>query len=49
MTFAGSTIPDQPMPFLTSLPDDASLQQVFSKFPATSAPLLDYHEVLLRG
>ncbi len=32
-----------------SLPDDASLRQIFPKFPATSAPLLDYHEVLLRG
>jgi uncharacterized peroxidase-related enzyme len=49
MTFAGLTVPDQPMPFLPSLPDDASLRQIFAKFPATSAPLLDFHEVLLRG
>jgi AhpD family alkylhydroperoxidase len=49
MTLAVSTNPDQPMPFLPSLLDDASLRQVFSKFPTTSAPLLDYHEVLLRG
>lgn len=37
------------MAFLPSLPANASLRDVFSKFPRTSAPLLDYHEVLLRG
>jgi uncharacterized peroxidase-related enzyme len=37
------------MPHLPSLPDDARLLDVFRKFPETSRPLLEYHEVLLRG
>lgn len=37
------------MPFLPSLAANASLRSVFKSFPTTSAPLLDYHEVLLRG
>lgn len=37
------------MPYLPSLPTSASLRDVFFRFPATSAPLLDYHEALLRG
>jgi uncharacterized peroxidase-related enzyme len=32
-----------------SLPDDAVLMEVFRAYPETSRPLLDYHEVLLRG
>ncbi len=34
---------------LPSLPDDARLLDVFRAFPATAAPLLDYHEALMRG
>lgn len=37
------------MSFLKSLPDDAVLLQVFKAFPATSRPLIEYHEALLRG
>ncbi len=37
------------MAFLASLPENASLRDVFSRFPLTAGPLLDYHEVLLRG
>ncbi len=37
------------MPHLPSLPEGATLRDIFSRFPATSKPLLDYHEVLLRG
>jgi len=37
------------MSFLKSLPPDAGLLQVFQAFPETARPLLEYHEVLLRG
>ena len=37
------------MTFLRSLPDDAKLVDVFRAFPEPSLPLLDYHQVLLRG
>jgi uncharacterized peroxidase-related enzyme len=37
------------MAFLGSLPDGAVLRDVFAAFPHTSRPLLEYHQVLLRG
>ncbi len=37
------------MSYLPSLGPDAVLLDVFRRFPAAAAPLLDYHEVLLRG
>ncbi|OZM72038.1 peroxidase [Amycolatopsis antarctica] len=37
------------MPYLKSLPDDAVLLQVFRAYPETSRPLLDYHELVMRG
>lgn len=37
------------MAYLPSLGEDAVLLDVFRAFPDTSRPLLDYHEVLLRG
>ena len=37
------------MAHLPSLGPDAVLVDVFRRFPATSAPLLDYHQALLRG
>lgn len=37
------------MPFLKSLSEKASLLDVFQAHPGTSRPLLEYHEVLLRG
>lgn len=37
------------MPFLPSLRDGSSLLDVFKTFPDTSQPLLEFHEVLLRG
>jgi uncharacterized peroxidase-related enzyme len=37
------------MSFLPSLPKGAVLLDVFRKFPETSRPLLEFHEVLLRG
>ncbi|MGH3760483.1 carboxymuconolactone decarboxylase family protein [Actinophytocola sp.] len=37
------------MPHLSSLPDDAVLMDVFRAYPETSRPLLDYHEVVMRG
>jgi uncharacterized peroxidase-related enzyme len=37
------------MPYLSSLPDDAVLLQVFRRYPEYSRPLLDYHQLLLRG
>jgi len=39
----------QRMSFLKSLPPDAGLLQVFQAFPKAARPLLEYHEVLLRG
>jgi uncharacterized peroxidase-related enzyme len=35
--------------YLESLPDDAVLMQVFTTFPEHSRPLLDYHELVMRG
>jgi len=35
--------------YLSSLPDDAVLMNVFKLYPETSRPLLDYHEVVMRG
>jgi uncharacterized peroxidase-related enzyme len=37
------------MPYLSSLPHDAVLLDVFRAFPETSRPLLDYHELVMRG
>ncbi len=37
------------MPFLSSLADDAHLIDVFKTFPGLYRPLIEYHEVLLRG
>lgn len=37
------------MTYLKSLPSDAVLLNVFKSFPATAKPLIEYHEVLLRG
>ncbi len=37
------------MSFLKSLPPEAGLLQIFQAFPETARPLLEYHEVLLRG
>ncbi|HEX4705761.1 MAG TPA: peroxidase-related enzyme [Pseudonocardiaceae bacterium] len=37
------------MPFLKSLPEDAVLLQVFRAYPDTARPLLDYHELVMRG
>jgi uncharacterized peroxidase-related enzyme len=37
------------MPFLPSLRSGASLLDVFKAFPETSKPLIEFHEVLLRG
>ena len=39
----------QRMSFLKSLPPDAGLLQIFQAFPEAARPLLEYHEVLLRG
>ncbi len=37
------------MSFLKSLPPEAGLLQVFQAFPKAARPLLEYHEILLRG
>ena len=37
------------MSFLCSLPPEAGLLQVFQAFSEAAQPLLEYHEVLLRG
>jgi uncharacterized peroxidase-related enzyme len=37
------------MSYLPSLPEDAVLMHVFRAYPETARPLLDYHQVLLRG
>lgn len=37
------------MPFLRSLPENARLLQVFQAYPETSKPLVEYHEVVMRG
>lgn len=37
------------MTYLSSLPEDARLLDVFRAHPETARPLLDYHEALMRG
>jgi hypothetical protein len=37
------------MVHLPSMPKDATLLDVFRTLPETSRPLLEFHEVLLRG
>jgi uncharacterized peroxidase-related enzyme len=37
------------MSYLRSLKPDAGLLQIFQAFPEVARPLLEYHEVLLRG
>lgn len=37
------------MPFLAAMSDNASLIDVFKAFPETNEPLIEFHEVLLRG
>jgi uncharacterized peroxidase-related enzyme len=37
------------VPHLPSLPADSKLVDVFRKYPDTSRPLLEYHEVVMRG
>ncbi len=37
------------MSYLKSLPTDTTLLQVFQKFPATAAPLLAFHELVMRA
>lgn len=37
------------MSYLPSLPENAVLLDVFRAYPDTARPLLDYHQVLLRG
>ena len=37
------------MPHLPSLKSGATLLDLFRLFPQTSKPLIDFHEVLLRG
>ncbi|WP_256103733.1 carboxymuconolactone decarboxylase family protein [Streptomyces sp. ODS05-4] len=37
------------MTYLTSLPADAALLQVFEAYPRTARPLLEFHEALLRA
>src|SRR5919197_2669310 len=37
------------MPFLPSISKGASLINLFKAFPETSKPLIEFHEVLLRG
>src|SRR5215813_7090207 len=37
------------MSFLRSLEPEAGLLQIFQAFPEVTRPLIEYHEVLLRG
>jgi uncharacterized peroxidase-related enzyme len=37
------------MTHLPSLPEDAKLLDVFRAYPDTAGPLIDYHQVLMRG
>jgi uncharacterized peroxidase-related enzyme len=37
------------MSYLRALPPDAGLLRIFQAFPKVARPLLEYHEVLLRG
>jgi uncharacterized peroxidase-related enzyme len=40
---------EEPVSYLPSQPAEARLLDVFRTYPETSRPLLDYHEVLVRG
>ena len=37
------------MPHLPSLPTGSTLMQVFQRWPETSRPVIEYHEVVMRG
>jgi len=37
------------MSYLRSLPDDSTLLQVFQQHPQTARPLLEFHELVMRG
>lgn len=37
------------MSYLTSIPQSAALLEVFKRFPEPSRPLIEFHEVVLRG
>jgi uncharacterized peroxidase-related enzyme len=37
------------MPHLASLPANATLLSVFQAYPRTARPLIDYHEMVMRG
>ncbi len=37
------------MPQLRTLPENATLMDVFRKYPATTVPIIEYHEVVMRG
>ena len=37
------------MPYLSSLPADGVLLDLFRQYPETAKPLLDYHELVMRG
>jgi AhpD family alkylhydroperoxidase len=37
------------MAYLPTLPEKATLLDIFRMFPQTNRPLLEFHEVLLRG
>jgi uncharacterized peroxidase-related enzyme len=37
------------MTYLRDLPENAALLEVFRAYPATARPLIEYHEVLMRG
>ncbi len=37
------------MPFLSSLPENTDLADVLKRFPDSVKPLLEYHDVILRG
>lgn len=37
------------MPYLPSLPDDARVMDVLKAYPESSAPLIDFQQVVLRG
>ena len=37
------------MPFMPSLPENASLLDIFKRFPDTNRPLIEFHEALLRA
>src|SRR5262249_36054485 len=38
-----------PVTYLRSLPADTALLGVFKSYPQTARPLLDYHELVMRG